>query len=98
MAVINQLPGFSSFLFVLVHTNGTDRGQLFDQSLQARHGFIVCEVVLHSFNDNDNDNDNLNLNLNLNRNRNRTSYSSSEKCTSTRLYELKIFDLLTKPR
>ena len=92
MAVINQLPGFSSFLFVLVHTNGTDRGQLFDQSLQARHGFIVCEVVLHSFNDNDN------LNLNLNRNQNRTSYSSSEKCTSTRLYELKIFDLLTKPR
>ncbi len=88
MAVINQLPGFSSFLFVLVHTNGTDRGQLFDQSLQARHGFIVCEVVLHSFNDNDN----------LNLNRNRTSYSSSEKCTSTRLYELKIFDLLTKPR
>ena len=88
MAVINQLPGFSSFLFVLVHTNGTDRGQLFDQSLQARHGFIVCEVVLHSFNDNDNDN----------LNRNRTSYSSSEKCTSTRLYELKIFDLLTKPR
>ena len=88
MAVINQLLGFSSFLFVLVHTNGTDRGQLFDQSLQARHGFIVCEVVLHSFNDNDN----------LNLNRNRTSYSSSEKCTSTRLYELKIFDLLTKPR
>lgn len=92
MAVINQLPGFSSFLVVLIHTNGTDRGQLFDQSLQARHGFIVCEVVLHSFNDNDN------LNLNRNLNRNRTSYSSSEKCTSTRLYELKIFDLLTKPR
>jgi len=94
VAVINQLPGFSSFLFVLVHTNGTDRGQLFDQSLQARHGFIVCEVVLHSFNDIDNDN----LNFNLNLNRNRSNYSSSEKCTSTRLYELKIFDLLTKPR
>ena len=83
LTVSDKVLCFTGFLFVLVHAHSAQVAEFFGKLLNARHSFVVCEGFVHD---------------GLDGFRLRRVYSSSEKCTSTRLYELKIFDLLTNPR